>query len=44
MSDVSTMSEEFHDWLEQCPCQWFKKYGEDTYTFVEEDEEVIYTP
>ena len=36
MSDVSTMSEEFHDWLEQCPCQWFKKYGEATYTFVEE--------
>lgn len=21
---VSPMSEEFHDWLEQCPTQWFR--------------------
>ena len=39
MSDTSNMSEEFHDWLEQCPCHWFKKYGEPIYTFIEDDEE-----
>ena len=37
MNDISDMSEEFHDWLEQCPCHWFKKYGESTYTFSEEN-------
>jgi len=21
---VSPMSEEFHDWLDQCPVQWFR--------------------
>ena len=35
--DKSNMSEEFHDWLEQCPVTWSKKYGEATYTFWEED-------
>tara|TARA_R110001606_G_C15190216_1_gene630418 strand:+ start:66 stop:197 length:132 start_codon:yes stop_codon:yes gene_type:complete len=39
MSDVSNMSEEFYDWLEQCPCHWFKKYGESTYTFSEDNKE-----
>ena len=24
MSKVSPMSEEFHDWLESCPVQWFR--------------------
>ena len=37
--DKSNMSEEFHDWLEQCPVTWSKKYGEATYTFWEEDED-----
>ena len=41
MSDISNMSEEFHDWLEQCPCHWFKKYGEPIYTFIEEDKEEL---
>jgi hypothetical protein len=31
--DTSNMSEEFHNWLEQCPVMWSKKYGEATYTF-----------
>tara|TARA_R100001224_G_scaffold9248_1_gene4825 strand:+ start:269 stop:448 length:180 start_codon:yes stop_codon:yes gene_type:complete len=38
--DKSNMSEEFHDWLEQCPVTWSKKYGEATYTFWEEEEDV----
>ena len=37
--DKSNMSEEFHDWLEQCPVTWSKKYGEATYTFWEVDED-----
>ena len=24
MSKVSPMSEEFHDWLDSCPVQWFR--------------------
>ena len=32
---MDDMSEEFHDWLEQCPCVWVKKYGENIYTFIE---------
>ena len=24
MSKVSPMSDEFHDWLESCPVQWFR--------------------
>ena len=35
--DKSNMSEEFHDWLEQCPVAWSKKYGESVYTFWEEE-------
>ncbi len=35
MTDVSNMSEEFHDWLDKCPCQYSKKYGEDIYEFWE---------
>ena len=38
--DKSNMSEEFHDWLEQCPVMWSKKNGEATYTFWEEDNEL----
>ena len=27
---ISPMSEEFHNWLEQCPVQWFRgNIGED---------------
>ena len=42
MSKVSPMSEEFHDWLDQCPVQWFR--GEVTpdhvtYSFETPDEE-----
>jgi hypothetical protein len=42
MSKVSPMSEEFHDWLDQCPVQWFR--GEITtdhvtYSFETPDEE-----
>ena len=22
--DVSVMSDEFHDWLDQCPVQWYR--------------------
>jgi len=38
MSSVSRMSNEFHDWLEQCPVQWFRDSNEGnsaTYTFNE---------
>tara|TARA_R100001594_G_scaffold128408_1_gene166657 strand:- start:199 stop:342 length:144 start_codon:yes stop_codon:yes gene_type:complete len=24
MSEVSPMSDEFHDWLDSCPVQWFR--------------------
>ena len=39
---ASPMSEEFHDWLDQCPVQWFR--GEVTtdhvtYSFETPDEE-----
>ena len=44
MSKVSPMSEEFHDWLAQCPVRWFR--GEVTTDYVtysfetpDEDEE-----
>ncbi len=36
MPDVSTMSDEFHEWLDKCPCHWSKKYGESVYTFWED--------
>lgn len=38
--NASTMSEEFHDWLEQCPCQWNRisnDANEATYQFTEEE-------
>ena len=38
-SDISKMSDEFHDWLEKCPVQWSKKHGEATYTFWGEESE-----
>ena len=42
MPKVSPMSEEFHDWLDQCPVNWFR--GEVTtdhvtYSFATPDEE-----
>ena len=37
--DKSNMSEEFHDWLEQCPVAWSKKHGESVYTFWEGEED-----
>jgi len=38
-SDISKMSDEFHDWLEKCPVQWSKKHGEAIYTFWEVESE-----
>ncbi len=38
----STMSNEFHEWLDQCPCQWHRNSNKDnvaTYTFIEEEKE-----
>jgi len=32
---VSPMSEEFHDWLDQCPVQWFRTQPRIGDTFVE---------
>jgi len=42
LSKVSPMSDEFHDWLDQCPVMWFR--GEVTrdhvtYSFETPDEE-----
>ncbi len=37
MGDVSNMSEEFHEWLNKCPCHYSKKYGEDNYNFYEDE-------
>ena len=42
MAKASPMSEEFHDWLDQCPVHWFR--GEVTrdhvtYSFETPDEE-----
>ena len=42
MSKVSPMSEEFHDWLDQCPVQWFRgeiTMAHVTYSFETPDEE-----
>ena len=42
MTEVSPMTEEFHDWLDQCPVYWFRsKVTEDhvTYSFATPDEE-----
>lgn len=38
MTDVSNMSDEFHEWLSQCPCHYHKKYGQDVYEFYELDD------
>ena len=37
--DKSTMSDKFHDWLEECPVHWSKKHGENIYTFWEDEDE-----
>ena len=42
MTDVSNMSEQFHEWLNKCPCHYSKRYGEDTYEFWETDEDKEY--
>lgn len=38
--EKSTMSEEFHEWLSNCPVQWFRDSddgnGTATYTFIDE--------
>jgi hypothetical protein len=51
MSEVSIMNDEFHEWLDKCPVQWFriangKHYNEDrsyyegtSYMFLKDDEE-----
>jgi hypothetical protein len=41
---VSPMSEEFHDWLDQCPVQWFRgEVTKDNVTYIfetpDEDED-----
>ena len=43
MSKVSPMSDEFHDWLEQCPVQWFRgavSTGHVAYYFETPDKDV----
>ena len=35
------MSDQFHEWLDQCPCNWFREEISEksaTYCFIEEDE------
>ena len=39
MADISTMSDEFHDWMDKCPCHYYKKYGKDVYEFYELEDE-----
>lgn len=42
MTTVSPMSEQFHDWLEQCPVQWFRtkvNYQDKTATYLFSDDE-----
>ena len=44
MPKVSPMSEAFHDWLDQCPVQWFRgEVTKDNVTYIfetpDEDEE-----
>ena len=46
MSKASPMSEEFHDWLDQCPVQWFRgEVTKDNVTYIfetpDEDEKEI---
>ena len=43
MSKVSPMSEEFHDWLDSCPVQWFRgavSKGHVAYYFETPDKDV----
>ena len=45
MSKVSPMSDEFHDWLDSCPVQWFRgEVSKDHVAYYfetpEEDEDV----
>ena len=43
MSKVSPMSDEFHDWLDKCPVQWFRgavSTGHITYYFETPDKNV----
>tara|TARA_B100001057_G_scaffold433983_1_gene463260 strand:- start:881 stop:1063 length:183 start_codon:yes stop_codon:yes gene_type:complete len=40
MSNISNMSQQFHDWLEQCPVQWFrinqgKHYNDNDTSYIE---------
>ena len=49
--DVSVMNDKFHEWLDECPVQWFriqngKHYNEDksfyegaSYMFLKDDDE-----
>jgi hypothetical protein len=41
---ILEMSEEFVEWLNECPCEWYlidnKKKGQARYEFVEELKEV----
>ena len=42
-SDISKMSDEFHDWLDQCPVQWFRgavSKGHVAYYFETPDKDV----
>ena len=40
MAKASPMSEEFHDWLDQCPVQWFRdKVTTDHVTYIFETPE-----
>ena len=43
MSKVSPMSDEFHDWLDSCPVQWFRgavSKGHVAYYFETPDKDV----
>ena len=38
--ELITMSEEFHDWLDQCPVQWFRgEVSKDNVTYIFETPE-----
>ncbi len=39
--EASTMSENFHDWLNECPCHWVRLSNKDNnaeYSFTELEE------
>jgi len=41
MSEESKMSDEFHDWLEECPVEWRRIQHDETgasYKFFKDDE------